>query len=90
MYRTTDTKEQIRHRLQIALGHLKKVLLMVEDNEYCIDIIHQSQAVQKALWEVDNLVMKNHLQGCVADSIAKGKKEEAIAEVMSVLQKRNG
>jgi DNA-binding FrmR family transcriptional regulator len=86
-YRPKDTKERILHRLKIARGHLNKVIAMVEENTYCIDIIHQSKAVQKALKEVDILTLENHLNGCVTESIKNGKKDEAIAEVMNIFKK---
>lgn len=86
-YRPKDTQERILHRLKIAQGHLKKVINMVESDDYCIDVLHQSQAVQKALKETDNLMLENHLNTCVADSIAAGKKDEAIAEVLEVFRK---
>lgn len=63
---------------------------MVENNKYCIDILHQSQAVQKALRETDNLILENHLNTCAADAIKKGKGKEAIAEVMAVVKKSKG
>lgn len=62
---------------------------MVEDQEYCIDVIHQSQAVQKALREADNLILENHLKTCAADSIRNGRQEEAVKEVMNVFKKMN-
>jgi len=86
-YRPKDTQERTLHRLKIALGHLKKVVSMVEANDYCIDVLHQSQAVQKALKETDNLILENHLKTCVADAIGEGKKDEAIAEIMQVFKK---
>ncbi|MBU2632466.1 metal-sensitive transcriptional regulator [Patescibacteria group bacterium] len=89
MFKPKNHKERIVHRLRIVRGHLDKVIKMNEDGVYCIDVIHQSQAVQKALNKVDNLIMENHLQTCVSDSIKKGNQKEAIAEVMSVL-KKNG
>ena len=64
-YRPKNIKERIVHRLQISQGHLKKIQQMVEDDMYCIDVIHQSQAVQNALKEVDSLVLEEHLKGCV-------------------------
>ena len=88
-YRPKDIKERILHRLQIAQGHLKKVSSMVADEEYCIDIIHQSQAIQKALKEVDSLILKEHLIGCVSRSIINGNKDEAIAEVLNIFKKSN-
>lgn len=75
------------NRLKIAQGHLKKVINMVEDNQYCIDILHQSQAVQAALKEIDNLILNNHLNTCVVDAIKKGKSKEVISEIMTVIKK---
>ena len=73
MYRPKHTQERILHRLKISLGHLKKVIKMVENDEYCINVLHQSQAVRKALKETDNLMLENHLKTCVADDISRGK-----------------
>lgn len=87
MYRPKDTKERIIHRLKIAQGHLKKVRDMVENDQYCIDVIHQNQAVQKALKEIDTLTLENHLSGCVTDAIKNGNKDEAITEVMAVFKR---
>ena len=86
MYQPKDIQERILHRLKIAQGHLKKVINMVEDDEYCIDVIHQSQAVQRALEESDSLVLENHLKTCASDAIKSGKQEEAIKELMNVLK----
>lgn len=82
----TEKKRQL-HRLKIARGHLNKVIDMVESDSYCIDVLHQSHAVQKALKKVDNLILENHLQNCAADAISKGKKDEAISEVMEVFKR---
>ncbi len=86
MYRPKDTQERIIHRLKIAKGHLDKVIKMAENQEYCIDIIHQSQAVQGALREADSVILENHLQTCALDAIKNGRGEEAIKEIMNVLR----
>lgn len=88
-FRPKDSQERILHRLKIAHGHLEKVLRMMENHEYCIDIIHQSQAVQSALKEVDNLILENHLKTCVATSIKAGREKEAVDEVMNVFRKKD-
>jgi len=88
-YRPKDTKERIQHRLKIVQGHLKKVQVMVETDVYCIDIIHQSQAIQNALKEVDNVILETHLKACVSDAIIEGRKDEAVTEVMNVFKKIN-
>lgn len=82
-------KDSILHRLKIAKGHLAKVIALVESNAYCPEIIHQSQAVQAALSEVDKVILENHLKTCVADSIRQGKTNEVIDEVMKVIDQRH-
>ncbi len=86
-YRPKDTNERIIHRLKIARGHLEKVIAMVEKDDYCIDILTQSQAVQGALKETDNLILQNHLEGCVVNDIKDGKTTETIEEIMKVFKK---
>ncbi len=88
-YIPKDQKERTIHRLKIAHGHLKKVIEMVEKDEYCIDVLQQSGAVQKALKEVDNLILENHLKTCATDAIRNGRNEEAIKEVMEVFKRKN-
>lgn len=83
-----EPNEKIIHRLKIAKGHLEKIIKMLEEGAYCIDVVHQSIAVQSALKKVDEVVLENHLKGCVANSIRKGNSEDAIAELMEVLQKK--
>ena len=87
MYRPKDIQERILHRLKIAQGHLKKVIKMSQDDEYCIDIIHQSQAVQRALEEADALMLENHLKTCVVDHIKKGKENKSTDEIMEIFKK---
>ncbi len=87
MYRPKNTQERILHRLKISKGHLEKVIKMIEEDKYCIDVLHQSQAVQAALKETDRVVLENHLRTCVADAMQKGNKSESIAEVMEVFRK---
>lgn len=86
-YRPKNTQDRILHRLKIAKGHLEKVIEMVEKDEYCIDVLHQSQAIQAALRQTDAVILENHLKTCVADSFKKGNKKNAIKEVMEVFAK---
>lgn len=83
-----NKKKEILHRLKITKGHLEKIISMVDEDKYCIDIVHQSIAVQSALKKVDEVILENHLKTCVADSIKEGKSAEAIKEVMEVLKKK--
>ena len=86
-YRPKDTQERILHRLKIAKGHLEKVIQMVEEDRYCIDVLHQMQAVEGGLKETSSVVLENHLKTCAIDAIRKGKQEEAIKEIMTIFKK---
>lgn len=86
-YRPKDTQERILHRLKIAQGHLKKVIQMVEEDTYCIDVIHQMQAVENAIEQTQGVVLENHLKTCATNAIRKGKQEEAIKEIMTIFEK---
>ena len=89
LYSREPEKSKILHRLKIAQGHLDKVVKMEEDDSYCIEVIHQSQAIQSALKKVDEAVLHNHLQCCVLDKVREGVADDKklIAEVMNVFQK---
>ncbi|OGH15671.1 MAG: hypothetical protein A3C22_00150 [Candidatus Levybacteria bacterium RIFCSPHIGHO2_02_FULL_37_10] len=86
-YRPKNTQEGILHRLKIARGHLKKVIQMVEEGAYCIDVLHQMQAIENAISQTEGVVLENHLKTCAIDSIRKGKQEEAIREIMTIFKK---
>ena len=85
--RDTSIQHAILHRLNIARGHLDRVISMAEEGQYCIDVIHQSIAVQAALKQIDQIILKNHMETCVADSIKKGDADEVIEEVMKVVKR---
>lgn len=87
MYRPKDTEERIIHRLKIARGHLNKVIDMFEKGQYCIDVLHQSKAVQSALKQTDDLMLEKHLNTCVTDAIKEGRQKEAISEVMNIFKR---
>ncbi len=84
-------KEQVIHRLAIAEGHLKKVREMVQDEKYCLDVIHQSQAVQAALKKVDEVVLHGHLHSCVLGDMhgPKSKNEKLVGEIVDLFRKQN-
>lgn len=87
--RDQSVQHTMLHRLKITRGQLDKVISMVEDGHYCIHIIHQSLAIQSALRQIDQIILKNHLQTCVADAIKHGNEKEVIEEVMKVMEKKS-
>jgi CsoR family transcriptional regulator, copper-sensing transcriptional repressor len=72
----------IVNRMNYLIGHLKANLKMIEEGQYCVDIIHQNQAVGSALKKVNELILKNHLDTCVTTAI-RGKSEAERKRVLS-------
>lgn len=81
-------KNQALKRLAIADGHLKRVRKMVEDNAYCPNVIHQSQAVQSALKKVDEIILHGHLHSCVLGDVHGSTKEKLTEEIVNLFKKK--
>ncbi len=88
MFHTKTKKDNVLHRLKIARGHLEKVIAMVEEDQYCIDVITQSKAVQNALSKVDALLLEDHLTHCVVEHVQEGRAKQAIDEIMKVFERK--
>lgn len=86
-YTPKDTKERITHRYKIVRGHLNKIIEMLDNDVYCMDILHQSKAVQKALQQVDALLLEQHLKTCVLDAAKAGNAEDSLAEILEIFKK---
>lgn len=68
-------KELVLKRLTVIEGHLKGVKKMVEQDSYCMDVIHQIHAVQSALNKVSTMILNDHLNSCVISAV-RGEKAE--------------
>ncbi|MES2781852.1 MAG: metal-sensitive transcriptional regulator [Pseudomonadota bacterium] len=69
-------RSQTVNRLKRIEGQVRGISQMVVDDRYCIDILHQVQAVKSALASVENAILKDHAACCVADAIKSGDVEE--------------
>ncbi len=79
-------KERALHRIQIIQGHLKSIEQMFEEGRYCVDIVHQSRAVQKALKKLDLLVINEHLRTCVIKQIKNGNETKTTDELLKLFE----
>jgi DNA-binding FrmR family transcriptional regulator len=74
-------RSDVLRRLRSIEGHVRGIARMVEQDAYCIDVIRQVQAVQAALDSVANVMMENHLNGCVLTA-ARGDDPDATERVL--------
>lgn len=88
-YKKNLFKKNLLHRLKIARGHLERVIEMVENDRYCLDIIQQTKAVESSLRKIDELLLENHLKTCVKKALISEKGvDEKVKEVIEVFRKR--
>lgn len=72
-------------RLNRIEGQVRGVAQMIEDDRYCIDILHQIQAIKSALAKVETQVLKDHAACCVAEAIASGDEAEQRAKFQELV-----
>ncbi len=79
-------QSSVLNRLKTARGHLVGVIRMVEEDQYCPDIMKQLSAVQGSLERASRLVLRNHLETCVAAAMQAGRIDEIVDELMEALR----
>lgn len=65
-------KSSTLKRLNRIEGQVRGVARMIEEERYCIDVLHQVQAVKAALSKVEDAILSDHAASCVAEAIASG------------------
>ena len=79
-----EDKKQKLHRIKIIKGHIEAIERMIEEDAYCIEIVHQSLAVQKALKKLDMSIMSGHIQSCVIEQAKSGDFKKITDELMTI------
>jgi DNA-binding FrmR family transcriptional regulator len=82
-----DRKQDLVTRLKKIEGQVRGVQKMVEEGRYCVDILVQIAAIRSAINKVGLTVLDSHTKGCVTKAIQDNHGEEAIDELMDVINK---
>ncbi len=86
----TEVKGAKLNRLKRIEGQVRGVAQMVEDDRYCMDILHQIAAIKSALTKVETQILKDHEACCVAEAIAsgdEGEQREKFEELVDLLER---
>jgi DNA-binding FrmR family transcriptional regulator len=65
-------KDEYLKRLRRIEGQIRGIARMVEQDDYCIDVLTQVSAATKALQAVALGLMDEHLKHCVREAVAQG------------------
>ena len=79
--RSETTKQEALRRLAYIEGHLKGIRKMVEEDQYCVDVLKQTYAVQRAIDKFESLLLQGHLRSCVIEGIHEGREAEVMGEL---------
>ena len=83
-YMDEKNKPKIIRRLKLIEGQIRGLQKMIESDTYCIDVITQTSAVKQGLSNVEDLLLENHLSGCVIDQLKSGQTHKAKEEILKV------
>ena len=79
-------KNQINNLKRIE-GQLRGVQRMIEEGDYCIDILTQIKAIKNSIVSVEGKILKSHLRQCVKDSLnGDDTFDDKVDEIVRVLK----
>ncbi|MDO8512963.1 MAG: metal-sensitive transcriptional regulator [bacterium] len=75
-----------------AQSHINKIIKMVEDGDYCINIMQQNLAVIGLLKSAHQMLMEEHLNTCFAKAMSTSnekRKKEMTEEILKLIKLYN-
>src|SRR5574344_968710 len=84
--RDSEEKKALITRLNRIEGQIRGISKMVENDEYCIDVLTQVSAAQAALTALARVMLDSHIHHCVVKGVKEGD-EAVLDELMATMQK---
>ena len=81
-----ETRQKAVARLNRIEGQVQGVRRMMEEGKYCVDILLQLSAVQGALEQVRKILLGRHIESCVAEAMASGRKADRQKKIDELLE----
>ncbi len=78
----------INNRLNRIDGQIKGIKKMINEDIYCNDVLIQLRAVEKAIRNLSNIILEDHLYSCISTDLENGKLE-SIDEIISLVKRFN-
>jgi len=80
-------KEQLSSIRRIE-GQVRGVDKMIEEGQYCVDILNQIKAIKNSITTVEGKILKTHLRECIKESlISESDVEAKIDEIVKILKR---
>jgi DNA-binding FrmR family transcriptional regulator len=85
MYGYAIHKDEVLTRLRRIEGQVRGLHRMVEQDQYCIDVLTQLNSVQAALKAVGLGLIDDHVRHCVREALAEGDGDDKVEELVSAV-----
>mgnify|MGYP001792008583 FL=1 len=81
-----NSHPDIIKRLKRADGHLKSIIVMLEQGRPCLDVAQQLQAVESAVANAKKVLVHDHIDHCLEHAVREGSKsaDETIKEFKQI------
>ena len=79
-----EAKQDALKRLAYIEGHLSGIRRMVEQDQYCVDVLKQTFAVKRAIQKLESKLLKGHLHTCVIDGLKDGREDQVLDELLEL------
>ncbi|MBA2535682.1 MAG: metal-sensitive transcriptional regulator [Rubrobacter sp.] len=87
-YIKVGDKEKLQNRLRRIEGQVRGIQRMVDEEAYCVDILTQIGSVVSASEKVATILLKDHVEHCVRESIERGEgADEKIEELTAAVER---
>ena len=71
-------------RLKRAEGHLRSIIVMLEEGRECLEIAQQMQAVESAVGNAKKALVHDHIDHCLEQAVEGGSARDAIREFKAI------
>jgi CsoR family transcriptional regulator, copper-sensing transcriptional repressor len=74
-------KRDVLNRVASIEGHIRGIRKMIEEDQYCVDVLKQTYAVERAIHKLEAVLVEGHLQSCVPEGFEAGRSDDMIREL---------
>lgn len=89
----SDEKKKVLNRIKRINGQVEAVGRMIDNEEYCVDVLMQISAATGALAKVGQIVLENHLKTCVMEAMKnddEADRNQKLEELITLFRKYAG
>jgi len=79
-----ETKADCLRRISYIEGHLQGIRRMIEQDQYCVDVLKQTYALRRAIEKLERIMLDGHLHSCVIAGVKDGREEQVLSELLDL------